>query len=187
MSRLTVLTEEVGGMIRQWTLSSALSHLRVFVASLSGAEHQAAVRAWVVTTDQGRERRQARALRQTPPAEAPPAPAQPQQQAAQETEEAMEVVSAEAEAGQGGQEVPPAEQEAVFPAALLSAVATPTSPLSSLPPAWLPIISRDQAQAPGTRSMSWHVSGLLFNRLLPAGRRPTAMLTSAGSRASGGS
>ena len=182
MSRLTVLTEEVGGMIRQWTLSSALSHLRVFVASLSGAEHQAAVRAWVVTTDQGRERRQARALRQTPAASA-----QPQQQAAQETEEAMEVVSAEAEAGQGGQEVPPAEQEAVFPAALLSAVATPTSPLSSLPPAWLPIISRDQAQAPGTRSMSWHVSGLLFNRLLPAGRRPTATLTSAGSRASGGS
>ena len=50
--RLTLMTEEVGGMIRQWTLNSALSQLRVFLASLSVSEDQ--IRDLVVTMEQGR-------------------------------------------------------------------------------------------------------------------------------------
>ena len=57
--RLTAWTEDVGGMIRQWTLSSALTHLRTFVSGLTSDQaSRDRIQSWLVTTEQGQLRRQ---------------------------------------------------------------------------------------------------------------------------------
>ena len=53
-SRLTVLTEDVGGMMRNWTITSALSHLRAFVEGPTvRAVNQEDIQRFVVTTEPG--------------------------------------------------------------------------------------------------------------------------------------
>ena len=145
--RLTVLTQEVGGMIRSWTLNSALTHLRVFLSSLSVDEET--IRALVISTEQGRQRRSQRQERLTAGSQigasdsgsqtvAAPPPA------AREPED-MEVTEAEAPAVLA--EIPPPGQESPFPSSLLSVPAlsspsTATPDLGPLPSSWLPIITR---------------------------------------------
>ena len=52
---MTVLTEDVGGMMRSWTINSALSHLRSFVdgPAVRGVEPEV-VQRFVVSTEAGR-------------------------------------------------------------------------------------------------------------------------------------
>lgn len=73
-NRLNSLTEDVGPIIRQWTLGSAISHLRTFVAGVEVEQGQ--LERWVVQPGQAVEDRQvARAERiasRRPPQ--PPAP-----------------------------------------------------------------------------------------------------------------
>ena len=55
---MTALTEDVGPMIRQWTLGSAITHLRSFV---SGVEvEQGDIERWVVASDMVEARKLAR-------------------------------------------------------------------------------------------------------------------------------
>merc|ERR1719209_316929 len=56
-NRLNSLTEDVGPMIRQWTLGSAIQHLRTFVAGVE--VEQAQLEQWVVRPGQAVEDRQA--------------------------------------------------------------------------------------------------------------------------------
>jgi len=145
--RVTAMTEDVGGMIRQWTLSSALAQLRTFVAGLNTDQEQ--VRSWIVTPGQGAERRRQRHQRMssTTPA-APPVVENPEI----DSEESMDV----SENASVLTEIPPPDQEVVFPQSLLSvpvlSSSTPASgDMSSLPSSWIPIIARDQG-APVPRS-----------------------------------
>ena len=145
-NRLTLMTEEVGGMIRQWTLNSALSQLRVFLASLSVSEDQ--IRDLVVTTEQGRvsrtniqQRLAARTETQTEPTQTPAA-APPVSEP-----ETMDVTEVEPPAPTVLAEIPPPGQEAAFPASLLSvpvlsSAEAPSPDLGPLPASWLPIITR---------------------------------------------
>ena len=146
--RLTLMTEEVGGMIRQWTLNSALSQLRVFLASLSVSEDQ--IRDLVVTMEQGcvtrrhiQERLAARSQTQTETTE----PTQTVPQPRTSEPEAMEVTEVQHQAPTVLTEIPPPGQEAAFPASLLSVPvlssdAAPSPDLGPLPASWLPIITR---------------------------------------------
>ena len=148
--RLTLMTEEVGGMIRQWTLNSALSQLRVFLASLSVSEDQ--IRDLVVTMEQGRvtrrhiqERLTARSQTQTETTEPTQTPTAPQPRTSEP--EAMEVTEVQPQAPTVLTEIPPPGQEAAFPASLLSVPvlssdAAPSPDLGPLPASWLPIITR---------------------------------------------
>ena len=150
--RLNVMTEDVGGMIRQWTLNSALSQLRVFVSSLSVSEDQ--IRDQVVNMEQGRGIRRtiqdraadfAAAQTQNEATEPPHTAAVPPTRAPEP--EAMEVTETQPPAPTVLTEIPPPGQEAALPAPLLSvsALSSPaaSSPeLGSLPASWLPIISR---------------------------------------------
>ena len=148
-NRLTLMTEEVGGMIRQWTLNSALSQLRVFLSSLSVSEDQ--IRDLVVTTEQGRvsrrniqERLAARTETQTETTETSQTPAAAPPVSEPET---MDITEVEPPAPTVLAEIPPPGQEAVFPASLLSvpvlSSAEAASPdLGPLPASWLPIITR---------------------------------------------
>ena len=145
--RLNAMTEEVGGMIRQWTLNSALSQLRVFLAALAVPEDQ--IRDLVVTTERGRtirkdiqERLSAGSRTQNEPTESQTAAAPPTSEP-----EAMEITEAEPPASTVLAEIPPPGQEAAFPASLLSvpALSSPAAEstnFSPLPASWLPIITR---------------------------------------------
>lgn len=173
--RLSVLTEEVGGMMRTWTVTSALSHLRSFVESPSvrGVE-QEVVQSFVVTTEAGRERKIERQQRRSSQASAPvpasaPIPVQvpvpavsaesgPEVGGVEEEEmEEMDVSVPQAESLM--RDIPPSEQAATFPPSLLSVPVlggsgTPSPELGPLPSAWLPIISADQA-VPVVRSQPY--------------------------------
>ena len=56
--RVTVLTKNVGPMIRQWTLESAITLLRFFVSGVT--VEQGDIKRWVVTSDMVEARRMAR-------------------------------------------------------------------------------------------------------------------------------
>ena len=155
--RLTVLTDDVGGMIRQWTLSSALTHVRSFVSALDPGQHQ--VEQWIVSTDSGVVRRQERRerMRSSPEVTTDNTDNTDTGGAAADTgDQEMEDVSERADAEETPvmTEIPPPDQDQVFPASLLSVpvLSTPASPGqgSPLPPAWLPIISSDQTVPPPT-------------------------------------
>ena len=166
-SRLTVLTEDVGGMMRTWTITSALSHLRAFVEGPTvRAVNQEDIQRFVVTTELGRQRRvdrQQRLASVAPapaPAEAPADSSSPvvAEVSGEEEIEEMEVSGGE-ECQSPTRDIPPADQEPAFPPSLLSvpvlAGSESSSPeLRSLPPAWLPIISSDQA-VPVVRSQPY--------------------------------
>jgi len=143
--RLAALTEDVGPMISQWTLGSAITHLRSFV---SGVEvDQSQVERWVVTTNMVEARKLARearlaarntqANREAVSMEVSPAPIQESGTAANTITRPITMV-------------PPPDQDLTFPPSLL-AIPTITSQnstmsnMSSLPSTWLPIIARDQA------------------------------------------
>ena len=180
-SRLTVLTEDVNVKIRTYTITSALSHLRAFVEGpIVRAVSQEDIQRFVVTTEQGRQRRTDRQQRLAsvapPPAPAPAeAPADSSSPMVTEVngEEEMEVSSGE-ECQSPTRDIPPADQEAAFPPSLLSvpvlAGSENSSPeLRSLPPAWLPIISSDQA-VPVVRSQPYsdaYLSGQPSKRRKP--------------------
>merc|ERR1719348_2970702 len=139
--RVTAMTEDVGGMIRQWTLSSALAQMRTFVAGLNIDQEQ--VRSWIITPGQGAERRRKRHQRMSAstPAVPPPVPENPNV----DIEESMDV----SENTSVLAEIPPPDQEVVFPQSLLSVpVLSSSAPasgdMSSLPSSWIPIIARDQ-------------------------------------------
>ena len=171
-SRLTVLTEDVGGMMRTWTITSAISHLRAFVEGPTvRAVNQEDIQSFVVTTELGRQRRAERQHRLAsiapPPVQAeaaadsssvvPGVGAAGDQEVVEEVEE-MEVSGPECEESPA-RDIPPADQEAAFPPSLLSVpvLASPDSSspdLRSLPANWLPIISGDQA-VPVVRSQPY--------------------------------
>ena len=149
---MTAWTEDVGGMIRQWTLSSALTHLRTFVAGLNSDQTtQDRIQSWLVTTEQGQQRRQQRQQRLSSATQTNVTTSQPQP-AAQDNEP-MEV----SDTPNVLAEIPPENQESVFPPSLLSVpVIAPAADgaaadLAGIPSSWIPIISRDQS-APVPRS-----------------------------------
>lgn len=141
--RLTALTEDVGPMIRQWTLGSAITHLRSFA---SGVEvEQGDIERWVVASDMVEARRLARearlAARNMQVDTAEPVSMEVSPPPVQESETTARSIST----------IPPPGQEQVFPPSLLAVPSSPSPTLasmSSLPTTWLPIIARDQAMAP---------------------------------------
>ena len=149
-----MLTDDVGGMIRQWTLSSALTHVRSFVSALDPGQHQ--VEQWIVSTDSGVVRRQERRERMRSSSEVTTDNTETSGAAADTGDQEMEDVSERTDAEERPvmTEIPPPDQDQVFPASLLSVpvLSTPASPGqgSPLPPAWLPIISTDQTVSPPT-------------------------------------
>ena len=178
-SRLTVLTEDVGGMMmRTWTITSALSHLRAFVEGPTvRAVNQEDIQRFVVTTELGRQRRADRQQRLASvapaPTEAPADSSSPvvAEVSGEEEMEEMEVSGGE-ECQSPTRDIPPADQEPAFPPSLLSvpvlAGSESSSPeLRSLPPAWLPIISSDQA-VPVVRSQEPYSDAYLSAQPSPA-------------------
>ena len=146
----------MGGMIRQWTLSSALTHLRTFVSGLSSDQaSRDRIQSWLVTTEQGQLRRQQRQQRLSAATQTnvSTTTTNTQPQPAAQDNEPMEV----SDTPNVLAEIPPENQESVFPPSLLSVpvLAPPTdgaaADLSGLPSSWIPIISRDQS-APVPRS-----------------------------------
>ena len=150
--------------MRTWTVTSALSHLRTFIESPSvRGVQQEVVQGFVVSTEEGQQRRVERQQRlsslASPPAPSPaPAPAPPADTHSEaEGVEDMEVTPPQPESLI--RDIPPSEQEAVFPPSLLSvpvlaSTETPSPDLASLPSSWLPIISADQA-VPVVRSQPY--------------------------------
>jgi len=140
--RLAALTEDVGPMISQWTLGSAITHLRSFVSGMEVEQRE--VERWVVTTDMVEARklaREARLATRNSQADTEPVSMEVSPPPVQETGPVnTRTISM----------VPPPDQDTAFPSSLL-AVPTITSPtptmssMSTLPTAWLPIIARDQA------------------------------------------
>ena len=156
-------------MMRTWTITSALSHLRAFVEGPTvRAVSQEDIQSFVVTTDLGRQRRAERQQRLSSIAPAPvPAEAIAESgvdpavgtAAVQEVEEVEEMEVSGPECESPSRDIPPADQEPAFPPSLLSvpvlAGSDSSSPdLRSLPPNWLPIISGDQA-VPVVRSQPY--------------------------------
>eukprot|EP00090_Calanus_glacialis_P032741 TRINITY_DN5424_c0_g1_i3.p1 TRINITY_DN5424_c0_g1~~TRINITY_DN5424_c0_g1_i3.p1 ORF type:complete len:859 (-),score=395.18 TRINITY_DN5424_c0_g1_i3:244-2511(-) len=141
--RLTALTEDVGPMIRQWTLGSAITHLRSFV---SGVEvEQGDIERWVVASDMVEARKLAREARlgarnmQVDAAE--PVSMEVSHPPVQESATLARSIST----------IPPPDQDQIFPPSLLGVPSSPSPTLasmSSLPTTWLPIIARDQAMPP---------------------------------------
>merc|ERR1712088_434754 len=176
-NRLNSLTEDVGPLIRQWTLGSAISHLRTFVAGVE--VEQAQLEQWVVRPGQAVEDRQAaRAERlasrrptQPPapePAEmdvdderpnqnlAPATTAQAQPTGPPRPDELPGNARMQQEGARRRLPVVPPEVEPSFPTSLLAIPVTgPTPPgsgladhaLAVLPPTWAPIIARDTSEA----------------------------------------
>jgi len=148
--RLTALTEDVGPMIRQWTLGTAITHLRGFVQGVN--IDQTDIENWVITSDLVDERRLAREARQTArnmnmettepvSMEVSPAPAVPE--------------SDPVSVSTSSSSIPPPNQEQAFPSSLLSVptLSSQSSPgMSALPAAWLPIIARDQNLTPSANT-----------------------------------
>jgi len=150
MDRLNVLTEDVGGMVRTWTVNSALSHLRSFVDSPAVRNvSQDLVQTFLVTTEAGRQRKEERQQRQSS-GEGAGGGGEGGVQSEEEARpvEEMEVTVPEQETLR--RDIPPADQEPAFPPSLLSVPVLGGSGSSSpdlgpLPSSWLPIISADQA------------------------------------------
>ena len=176
-----MLTEDVGGMMRTWTVTSAISHLRAFVEGPDvRAVNQEDIESFVVTTDLGRHRRTDRQQRLSsiaPPSAPAVAAADSEAPVVAETggEEELEEmeVSGGEECESPSRDIPPADQEAAFPPSLLSvpvlASSDTASPeLRSLPSAWLPIISSDQA-VPVVRSVEPYSDAYLSGQ--PSKRR----------------
>jgi len=165
--RLTALTEDVGPMIRQWTLGSAITHLRSFVNGVT--VEQGDIERWVVTSDMVEARRVAREARIVG-----------RNITMSETErqepESMEVSPSSVTQQEEGTRqpvstIPPPDHEQTFPSSLLAvpSITSPTSlsNMSSLPPAWVPIISRDHAMP--TTSQAPHSDAYLSGQ--PSKRR----------------
>jgi len=174
-NRLGALTEDVGQMIREWTLGSAISHLRTFV---SGVEvDQDSLEQWVIRSgDAVDARRVARtgriAARQERVVSQPSAPTIPEPQemdvddgpapvpvAVQQTEVSPVTIN-RSETTRRRLPVVPADIEQTFPASLLTIPVTGgTVPINDrtlavLPPAWAPIIARDNADNRGVRTVA---------------------------------
>ena len=121
--RLAALTEDVGPMISQWTLGSAITHLRSFVSGMEVEQRE--VERWVVTTDMVEARKLAREARlatrnsqvDTEPVNMEVSPPPVQETGPVNTR----TISM----------VPPPDQDTAFPSSLL-AVPTITSPTSTL-------------------------------------------------------
>lgn len=157
--RLGALTEDVGPGIRDWTVSSALSHLRSFTQSSdfpSGED----VESWVISSDQASERETLRAGRlaarqEQGVTEPPPEQMEVESQAIPPASEAVGGRAAPQTVPQalGGRvapkTVPEVGQDPIFPQALLAVpLATQPSPpgaLGGVPADWVPIITRDMA------------------------------------------
>lgn len=178
--RLSVLTEDVGELIRNWTVNSALGHLRSFLAGVEAGPAQ--VERWVVTEDCSPARQQARRARLAARQDSQAIQAGSEGVTTASAGEPMETgspapapVTAPAAPVLTRTEVPPPEQQAAFPATLL---AVPTLPaparpalaeLAALPAAWLPIIAADQAEQRQTRSNLPHSDAYLAGQ--PSKRR----------------
>jgi len=171
-NRLNSLTEDVGPMIRQWTLGSAIQHLRTFVAGVE--VEQAQLEQWVVRPGQAVEDRQAaraeRLASRRPTQPTAPEPAEMdvdderpnQNQAPATTVQTQPAGLPQSDNARTQQErvrrrlpVVPPEVEPTFPTSLLAIPVTgPTPPgsgladhaLAVLPPSWAPIIARDTAE-----------------------------------------
>jgi len=137
--RLGSLTEDVGQMIRQWTVTSALTHLRTFINSPDFPE-LLDLDNWVVLTSESENRRSARtarlALNQQPK---PP------------VESMVVVEQAPPSVRTAPLRIPAPDTEQVFPPSLLN---IPTSNEHTttdqvLPRDWVPIIARDMTQMVG--------------------------------------
>jgi len=177
-NRLNSLTEDVGPMIRQWTLGSAIQHLRTFVAGVEveqGQLEQWVVRPGVVVEDRQAARAERLASRRPtqPPAPEPvemdvddERPSQNQAQprpTAQPTgplqpDQVPSNARTQQETVRRRLPIVPPEVEPTFPTSLLAIPVTgPTPPgtgladhaLAVLPPAWAPIIARDTATEGG--------------------------------------
>jgi len=166
--RLGALTEDVGPMIRQWTLGSAISHLRTFVSGVEIEQNQ--LEQWVVRPGQAvDDRRASRAERMSSRG---PVPASVPEPAEMDVDDGPPNVQSSVPASTVTESQPqrsevnnrrrlpvvPAETvEQTFPASLLTVPMT-TNPMTGpglavLPPAWAPIIARD-TEGRGGRQVS---------------------------------
>jgi len=157
--RLTALTEDVGPMIRQWTLGSAITHLRSFVQGIDVDSSE--IDQWIVTSDMVDARKAAReariAARNQQPSETTEEPEAMETTPSShpETEPAAPIQREAAVTFRTGSSViPPPDQEQNFPSSLLAVPSVTPSTLpamSALPASWLPIIARDQEMTAGNR------------------------------------
>jgi len=144
--RLAALTVDVGPMIRQWTLGSAINYFRSFVSGLE--VEQSDVERWVVTTEMLEARKMAREARlsaRNTQADREAVSMEISPSSVQESFTAANIVSRPVTM------VPLPEHDLTFPPSLLaipnitSQHNSTISDVSSLPSTWLPIMARDQA------------------------------------------
>jgi len=165
--RLTALTDDVGPMIRQWTLGSAITHLRSFVSGVT--VEQGDIERWVVTSDMVEARRVAReqriAGRNVTVSETDRAEPESMEVSPSSVTEPEEVIRRPVTV------IPPPDQEQSFPSSLLTVPSITTTTnlpsIPSLPSAWVPIISRDHAMP--TTSQAPHSDAYLSGQ--PSKRR----------------
>merc|ERR1719347_558369 len=158
-NRLSALTEDVGPGIRDWTVSSALYHLRAFTGGLTQGQGQDFAR-WVVTEDMVQGRREEREARQREKEEQGATATQETQQCETVTNgvtsagaglqaEPMEVENSEERLAsrlprnRGAPAIPP-ETDCAVPASFLPPPG-PLQPGTGLPQAWADILARDTA------------------------------------------
>merc|ERR1719347_1844929 len=156
-NRLSALTEDVGPGIRDWTVSSALYHLRAFTGGLTQGQDFAR---WVVAEDMVQGRREEREARQREKEEQGATVTQETQQCETVTNgvtsaepglqaEPMEVENSEERLAsrlprnRGAPAIPP-ETDCAVPASFLPPPG-PLQPGTGLPQAWADILARDTA------------------------------------------
>jgi len=164
-NRLDVLTQDVGPMIRQWTMSAAIGHLRSYVSGV--AVDQDSIASQVVTTDQAIERAAARQRRRPTRPSTEPDPAEQFLTPPEGSPTRMDVDDAATPPTPDASKspspsatplvlaaltIPPptAAQAAAFPSALLAPAAVPGDPPApagwhaAMPPQWVPIVASDE-------------------------------------------
>jgi hypothetical protein len=163
--RLGALTEDVGPMIRQWTLGSAIQHLRSFVAGVEVEQEeldQWVIRPGQVVSDRRAARMDRMSSRLPDPVIPEPAHMDVDDGPGPVTAVLQSEVMPRPETTRRRLPVVPAEVEQTFPPSLLtipvSGAPVPVSSLTDrtlavLPPAWAPIIARDTSEGRGGRTV----------------------------------
>jgi len=159
-NRLDLLTQDVGPMIRTWTMSAVVGHLRGYLPNVT--VEQSVIAPMVVTSEQAVERAAARQRRRP----SPPADTEPTEQfltppegspTRMDVDDAATPDSGKSPSPTGTPLVlaalsipPPTAPPAAFPSALLAPVTPPEEAPApagwhaALPPQWVPIVAGDE-------------------------------------------
>ncbi len=196
-SRLALVSDDVGPTVRQWTLSTAVGHLRSYVAGVEVPEEE--ITRFVVNTDEGMRRRRARSERRRTETGSPTGvrdedehfatPRSSPELMETDVEESRQAGPSSSISREGSFTVPPpvdSSSASVFPRSLLQVpgggpdvVVGSEAWHRAVPPEWVPIIARDaQTQERQRQSEEQGESGAAYSDAYlstqPAKRRKLA-------------